>query len=205
MTGAELRVISGQNMIDLTDDEVDECGRVEARGMTRHLAGVAAAQVCAAGFAAARHPRAARRVRLAVYLRGSAAAHAPRVRDCRTRWHPHHPRVFLLADRRAGRMLRCRRVRLARAGRGSLEARDRDRARKRTRLQRRHGRRSQPTAGATRSSGADKSSGIRRTLRSSAKRRTQTATRRFPPIASSTSTPRTASSAIRNPIWGADR
>ena len=95
MTGAELRVVGGRNMIDLTDDEVDRVrAAVEAHGMDVVCARLAAAQVRAAGFAAARQPRAARRVRLAAHVRGSAAADAARAFEIAERLGARIIRVF---------------------------------------------------------------------------------------------------------------
>ncbi len=103
MTGAELRVISGKNMIDLPDDEVDRVRKaVEARGMTVISLASPLLKCVLPGVAAARQARAARRVRLAVYLRGSTATHAPCVRDRRANRRRDRPRVLLLAYRRAG-------------------------------------------------------------------------------------------------------
>ena len=83
MTGAELRMVFGKNIVDLTDEELDRAiAIVRGAGLEIISHRVAAVEVRAAGCAGSGRPLPAGYVRRRTYVRRSAAAHGARVRDC---------------------------------------------------------------------------------------------------------------------------
>ena len=75
MTGAELRMVFGKNIMDLTDEELDRAiAIVRGRGPGDHLDRLAAAEVRAAGCAGCGCAISAGHVRGQAYIRGPAAA-----------------------------------------------------------------------------------------------------------------------------------
>ena len=197
MTGAELRLISGKNIVELSDDEVGDLrARVEQRGM-RVLSIASPVLKCVLpGGPADRSALSAGRVRIRLHVRRSAAAHAARVRGRGEGRRQDHPRLFLLADDGAGAVFRQHRHGPARAGGPGGDARDRDRARERARLQRRHRRGGRADARRGRSPGAEVDLGPGQRLDPRRDRRFRTGTRACRPRASCTCTRKTAACAI---------
>ena len=111
MTFAELRVVFGRNIIDLSDAEIDRArAMVEARGM-RVLSIASPVLKCTLPDA----PPVAPYIQQDVF--GSAYTFAdqprlcePRVRNCRADGRPDYPCLLVLADRRSGRVFRSRRI-----------------------------------------------------------------------------------------------